>query len=1023
MLSSRHATKLTPVLVVLLALAAGSTATAATPLPPDATRILSGTATLDASLDAPVNHSYGGSSGISQDGRHVAFASSADGLSSEDDNDFYNVFVKDRTTGAVTLVSRASGAAGAPADQACFDATISDDGNRVAFTCDGSLDPADTNSTTDVYVRDLAAQTTILVSRASALGAAGNGSSDSPALSQDGTYVAFSSTASNLDAADADHGGDVFRRRIGAGDATVLISRGATAANKPSADPTISDDGDRVAFVTEATNLDPGNDPNAIADAYVRSVAAGTVKVVSAINGSLQAAGGVGDAAISGDGAFVAFTSSSASIGDGDIDSIRDAHRRTLATQSTVLVSQSSLSVKANAAVMGVSIDDSGDVIGFRTRATSLPDADPQGGGEGYVRHVTDAKLELVTRDDGDNGAPSTQDAGVAAISGDGSKVLFSQEGGGLTADSDPSYGDTFVRDLTATPRRTTLVARPAGNAPFVNAGGESELSGNQAISADGRYAVFVTQAPGLGAVGGITQAVVRDLQTGAVTVASRADGSAGAPSAGWVQDAVISADGHHVAFTVNGSLAVADASQQAIYERNLVTGATILVSRADGAAGAQAVGRSDAPAISADGNRVAFESTANNLGDGDVDSGEDVHVRDLATGATLLVNRAVGGGKSSGYAAAPAISADGAKVAFVTTGDDLGDGDTDTVPDVHLRDLSAGTNTLVSATPKGAKGNASSGQPSISADGNRVAFASSASNLVPAGAPLSGIYVRDLSGGTMILADRADGASGAPSTGYDQYAAISPDGDAVAFVSRALSGGGSDVAQAYVRSLSRNTTTLISRGDGAAGAPATSDSFGVALSAGGRCALSNTSAALLGGVTSTDIAHVYVRAVGGTCGPAAGTADTPAPGPGPAARDRIAPVVHGATLRYKRFAVAKRRAASAARAAHRGTTLRLSLSEPARLTITVDRRVPGRRTRRGCTAVAHAPKRKACIAFKRDGTLSRSGLNAGLSQLAFSGRIGAHALAVGTHRMTIIATDAAGNRSKPTVLMFSITR
>ncbi len=46
-----------------------------------------------------------------------------------------------------------------------------------------------------------------------------------------------------------------------------------------------------------------------------------------------------------------------------------------------------------------------------------------------------------------------------------------------------------------------------------------------------------------------------------------------------------------------------------------------------------------------------------------------------------------------------------------------------------------------------------------------------------------------------------------------------------------------------------------------------------------------------------------------------------------------------------------------------------------------------------------------------------------GLSQLAFSGRIGAHALAVGTHRMTIIATDAAGNRSKPTVLMFSITR
>src|SRR6185295_12372109 len=96
------------------------------------------------------------------------------------------------------LVDRRTGAAGAAANQQCSEPAISDSGRRVAFTCDGSLDDADTNGKPDVYMRDLATNETFLVSRATNLGAVGNGLSESPAISDSGTRIAFASEATNL---------------------------------------------------------------------------------------------------------------------------------------------------------------------------------------------------------------------------------------------------------------------------------------------------------------------------------------------------------------------------------------------------------------------------------------------------------------------------------------------------------------------------------------------------------------------------------------------------------------------------------------------------------------------------------------------------------------------------------------------------------------------------------------------------------------------------------------------------------
>ena len=129
---------------------------------------------------------------------------------------------------------------------------------------------------------------------------------------------------------------------------------------------------------------------------------------------------------------------------------------------------------------------------------------------------------------------------------------------------------------------------------------------------------------------------------------------------------------------------------------RDLAAGRTFLASRADGPSGEPANAESRYPALDADGSRVVFQSNATNLGDGDADSFLDIHVRDLDSGRTILASRGAGGAKGDGESGVADMSADGNRVAFSSYATNLGDGDTDVQPDIHLRDLAAETTTLV---------------------------------------------------------------------------------------------------------------------------------------------------------------------------------------------------------------------------------------------------------------------------------------------------------------------------------------
>jgi hypothetical protein len=150
---------------------------------------------------------------ISADGRYVSFQSTASNLVSDDSNGDFDVFVHDRQTEDIVLVSKASD--GTYGNGGSFHHAISGDGHTVAFISTGTnLVSGDTNGQSDVFVHDLLTGQTRIVSLASE-GTQGNGDSSRAFISADGRYVVFDSVANNLVANDTNGVDDVFVHDLG----------------------------------------------------------------------------------------------------------------------------------------------------------------------------------------------------------------------------------------------------------------------------------------------------------------------------------------------------------------------------------------------------------------------------------------------------------------------------------------------------------------------------------------------------------------------------------------------------------------------------------------------------------------------------------------------------------------------------------------------------------------------------------------------------------------------------------------
>ena len=155
--------------------------------------------------------SFSSPAAVSADGRFVAFESHASNLVPGDTNRASDIFVRDRRRGVTVRVNVGAGGVQGLGGES-YDPSVSADGRFVAFdSLATNLVPGDTNRKTDVFVRDRRAGVTRRPSVGTD-GIQGDGLSNHPALSADGRYVAFSSSASNLVPRDTNYVNDVFVR-------------------------------------------------------------------------------------------------------------------------------------------------------------------------------------------------------------------------------------------------------------------------------------------------------------------------------------------------------------------------------------------------------------------------------------------------------------------------------------------------------------------------------------------------------------------------------------------------------------------------------------------------------------------------------------------------------------------------------------------------------------------------------------------------------------------------------------------
>jgi Tol biopolymer transport system component len=275
----------------------------------------------------PDGNSYDPS--VSADGGVVAYTSAATNIDQDDDNGVNDVFVWRASSGDSEWIS--SDVLGGDSDDASGSGIVSASGTFVTFSsAAGDLVFNDDNGHRDVFRRNLAAGTTALVSRGVSTGGDDDTSGGRSAVSSDGRFVAFASLADNLVAGGPPDNGklNVFVRDMIAG-TTVLVSRrpdgGATTGH--SLPPEwVSEDGSRVLYTTIATELVPGDANGAAADALMWSRATGLSSTVLTNRYGGQPNNAVFEPTPSADGRWLAFYSTATDLVPQDQTSATDAY-------------------------------------------------------------------------------------------------------------------------------------------------------------------------------------------------------------------------------------------------------------------------------------------------------------------------------------------------------------------------------------------------------------------------------------------------------------------------------------------------------------------------------------------------------------------------------------------------------------------------------------------------------------------------------------------------------------------------
>jgi Tol biopolymer transport system component len=763
---------------------------------------------------------------ISSNGQFVAFASEADDLVDGDTNGVSDVFVRDLTSGITRLIS-ADVSGHAPNDglRASIiphsgNPLISADGRWVFFESRATnlTQYADTNATTDVFVRDLQSNSNFLVSVSWGVNRASNGRSELASITPGGRRAAFISTSSDLVAPDGNPLGDVYVRDLDSL-TTYRASRGLSnyASSYRCVRAALAENGQIVAF-TAAMGLPSGtqtwlfrHDLAADTDVLIATnvieysrlhisaegryvvfengtnvfhfdANTGTSELVNVTTTGAQPASGVArNPVATPDGSGIVFISNCPDLVTNSSTLFQIyARDMTAGTTRLITIATNGQPSVTNSEVSLLAVARDLSRVAFDSTTADLVEGDGNRASDVFVRELATQTTGLISQRE-----PSRPRAsGVAhafigrdCVSADGRFVAFSSDDNDLLPDDLNVRPDVFVRDMltgtVVTPGISTNVAR------------------SPAISANGRYVTYLRRFP----------ISLSQPTGGAVWRFDREAGTNELVSASSQRDPAISGDGNLVAFILGNNLVVRDMAQQTNYT----------VAPADPTSNRQ-------PLFTPDGHFVLFKGTSASPG---LYAWDSVRQQTQVVSGTSVSDLAVSG--NSRFAVFTSFSG------------------------MYLADLVAGTNQLLQS---GAL------KPAVNGDGTLIVFADNR----------SGNFLLALNRRTDETESIATEAGGGPLN----TPLVSSDGRFVVYARRwsATYVGGDPhltvnyTARLYVRDRKLGSTTLISAT--VEGSNANASVWQPVLAADGRTVVFHSVASDLVAGDYNDKSDIFVLKLGG---------------------------------------------------------------------------------------------------------------------------------------------------------------
>lgn len=368
-------------------------------------------------------------------------------------------------------------------------------------------------------------------------------------LSDNGRFVAFHSDAT-LVANDTNAVRDIYVRDIESGTTSrVSVATDGTQANADSSMPAITPDGRFVTFTSSSANLIPGL-PTGGPRVYLHDRLTGTTELVTQNGKGTMASDDCRASAISADGRYVAWIGRSGGLTVPPGDEALSAFRKDRWTGEVIRVAVTFEGADADVAASSIAISDDGERVAFISSAAILRES-PTGAGQAYVRHVPSGAVFAASRAPFAGPTEVWSDATPTSIALDGSGhiVSFVAEAPSLTAPASSPVSSLVAQHFVADELHGTL--------QFA-ASGPDGLPGNYpvaraALSRSGRYAGTLTHLPLITPYfSERTVALRKDLLTGAIEVCSlNANGLFNASVNGAI---ALSADGSRMAFSTRAS-------------------------------------------------------------------------------------------------------------------------------------------------------------------------------------------------------------------------------------------------------------------------------------------------------------------------------------------------------------------------------------------------------------------------------------------------------------------------------------